>query len=75
MYTYIYMNANVNTQSHTLQVTAHVHESQPLLQQGHLVLLDEKTKMAEQQNVKSADKLVAAVICPFNGLSDLVYLT
>lgn len=45
MYTYIYMSANVHTQTHTLQVT-HAHKSQPLLQQGHLVVLDEKAKIA-----------------------------
>lgn len=49
-----------------------MHKSQPLLQQGHLVVLDKKKKIAYWQNVKSAtfhgDKLVDTKISPLSFL-------
>lgn len=43
---HIYPHANVYTETHTLEITAYALRSQPLLQEGHLVALDEKASVA-----------------------------
>lgn len=51
-----YPHANVYTETHTLEITAYALRSQPLLQEGHLVALDEKASVAllTEYTVKSA---------------------